>query len=120
MPGAINPFLRVLSVNFVPPAEILDKWVANAPPEENRKAVAEKIISARSTGILKLEGDVIKNISSLPELPDEIKTVSIHDAYKLQALPTMPAVKELTLERCPELKVEELPDILRELTIKHV
>lgn len=120
MSGEINPFLRVLSVNFVPPAEIFNKWVANAPPGENRKAVAEKLISARSTGILKLEGDIMKNISSLPELPDEIKSVSINDAYNLQSLPAMPAVKELTLERCPALKIEKLPDSLRQLTIKHV
>lgn len=104
----------------ISPVQSVEQWVANAPAGENRKIIADLINEARYSGTLILSDNHMQNISSLPELPEDITCVMIFGAKKLMSLPSLSAVKNLTIEDCPHTGDMKIPDGIQDLTLKNI
>ncbi|WP_049841906.1 hypothetical protein [Klebsiella sp. RIT-PI-d] len=115
-----HSYNMIIDTITVSPVQSVEQWLANAPVGENRKIIADLINEARYTGTLILNDCYMQNISSLPELPEDIKCVMIFGAKKLTSLPSLSAVTNLTIEDCPNTGNMKLPDGLQALTLRNV
>lgn len=112
-----SPLSMHESINCISEYDIISRWVRGGPKEKERSEIANMIKEACLTGSLILNHRVMRNITSLPPIPEGISSLKIDYAQKLNELPVLPAsLKELEVFNT-DVYINNLPSGLEILNL---
>lgn len=116
-----SPLSIHTSINYISEFDVISRWVNEAPDEKQRGEIASKIKEACQTGVLILDYNLMKNITSLPPIPEGILSLEINCSPKLHTFPILPeSLKELGVFSCWYVDVNNLPSGIENLKLKSV
>jgi len=116
-----SPLSINTSISSIPEQDVISQWVSEDPGEKERKKIASEIKKAAQTGILALDYYMMKDITSLPPLPEGIFSLELKDAFALHSVPPLPdSLKKLHIHNCQYIDISNLPSGIEALNISIV